>query len=222
MLDRQKQIQQLQMACPKLKPNIIQDFVDRMDTEYFEHFPSTVIAKHLTLVSTLTPETPCAIDIKRPSSKTFQLTVIAYDYFSEFATLCGLLSSAGLDIRHAAIYTFSERRTTDTHQASFSRHPSHIRQWPTRPTQQPLGLSRKKVVDVFYVQLLSGCAFGPAQQTHFKQSVLEMIHLLEARHFREVRRHVNRSLVETLGKIKSHVSDIVHPVEIQFDNNRVA
>ncbi len=221
MPDRQKHIRQLQEACPQLKPEVVQDFVDRMDTEYFEHFTPTVIIKHLTLASSLTPDLPCAIDINTQSSKTFQLTIVSYDYFSEFAALCGLLSSAGLDIRNAVIYTFAERRASSDHTSSFVRRQSPIRHWPTRPAKQPLGLFRKKVVDVFNVQLLSGCAFGPTQQTQFKQSVQDMLQLLDARHFREVRRHVNRALVETLGKIKSHVSDIVHPVEIQFDNERL-
>ena len=38
----------------------------------------------------------------------FELTVVAYDYFAEFATICGLLSAFGLNIEEGQIYTFSE------------------------------------------------------------------------------------------------------------------
>lgn len=37
------------------------------------------------------------------------ITIVAYDYFSEFAMICGLLSAFGLNIEEGDIYTFSEK-----------------------------------------------------------------------------------------------------------------
>ena len=218
-MDDPNRIQRLEKACPELNPLVIQDFVHRMDTEYFDQFNQPVIKHHLQLIASLTLDHPCAIHISAHSEKTYQLTIVAYDYFSEFATLCGLLSSVGLDIRKATIYTFKERRATDKNTADLKSHQGKMAPRQSRSTQQPPGLSRKKVVDVFDVKLLPGCMFGPAQQTHFRESALAMIRLLDARHFHQVRRQVNRSLIETLGKLKAHVSDIVHPVEITFNND---
>ncbi len=219
-MNQQTQIERLQKACPDLSHLMVQDFVERMDHDYFEQFTLKVAAEHLTSVSSLTQETPCVISIKKQPKSFFQLTIIAYDYFSEFATLCGLLSSFGLDIRQATIYTYRDRRSTDRSQPSHIRQPASVHPHPIRSPKQPLGLFRKKVVDVFNVQLLPGCIFGTIQQTRFKNSVRDMIKLLENRHFRQVRSHVNRALIETLGRIDSQVPNVIHPVEIQFNNDR--
>ncbi len=216
----QTHIQQLQKACPLLTPLIVQDFVHRMDDEYFDQFPIKIVAEHLTLVSSLTPEKPCAISIKKQTKHMYQITIVAYDYFSEFATFCGLLSSFGLDIRQATIYTYTDRRSSDRSAIPSSHQYISGRPQSMRSKKQPLGLFRKKVVDVFHVQLLPGCVFDSAQQTEFKTAVLNMIALLDARHFRQVRSHVNRALIETLGQLTTQSPNMVHPVQIQFNNTR--
>ncbi|GJL55684.1 MAG: hypothetical protein NPIRA02_28160 [Nitrospirales bacterium] len=191
-----------------------------MDAEYFEQFSRDVITEHLSLVGTLSPEHPCAITIQKYPKHLYEITIIAYDYYSEFAMLCGLLSSVGLDIRHALIYTLTERVTAEQSISSSSNRPRYAKPGSAHARNTIRGLSRKKVVDVFTVKLLPGCVFHRAQQTKFKASVFDMIRLLETRQFRKVRSHVNRALLETLEQLTAHVSDIVHPVEVQFHNNR--
>ena len=88
---------------------------------------------------------------------------------------------------------------------------------PLRPSL-PLGLSRKKVVDVFLLEVLPGFEFSKKEQSHLEDELLAMIRLLDAQHVRQVRRQVNRHLVETLGKLHTDVADFLHPVEIQFNN----
>jgi len=221
-MDHQNRIQELQHACPQLHPLNIEDFVHRMDPEYFKQFSPDIVTEHLSLVGTLTPEQPCAITIKKYPKHLYQLTIIAYDYYSEFAMLCGLLSSVGLDIRNAIIYTLTDQAATEP---SSSTRPS--RQLQAKPGlansgKAVRGLSRKKVVDVFNVKLFPGCVFQRTQQTKFKESVFAMIRLLETRNFRQVRSHVNRALLESLEQLKPHVSEVVHPVEVLFHNARAS
>ncbi|WP_454063007.1 [protein-PII] uridylyltransferase family protein [Candidatus Nitrospira salsa] len=219
-MDHQHRIQELQDACPELNPLIIQDFVHRMDPEYFDHFSLDLVIEHLALVGTLTPENPCAITIKKCPKHIYQLTIVAYDYYSEFSMLCGLLSSVGLDIRNATIYTLTEHVATQTSLSNRHRRQAQTGAGSALAAKSIRGLSRKKVVDVFNVKLLPGCVFHRAQQMTFREAVFSMIRLLEDRHFRKVRSHVNRALIETLERLKPHVSDVVHPVEIQFHNDR--
>ena len=73
-------------------------------------------------------------------------------------------------------------------------------------------------MDVFHVQVLPGFEFGDKEQTQLDDELLAMIRLLDAQHIRQVRRQVNRHLVETLGKLRTDVADFLHPVEIHFDN----
>ncbi|MDH4195591.1 MAG: hypothetical protein OEV70_15740, partial [Nitrospirota bacterium] len=107
-MNESDRIQTYQTRCPHLRPALIKDFVLQMDPEYFESFPSTAVIQHLELANQLTFDQPCSVRIQALSSQQYQLTLVAYDYFSEFATFCGVLSSFGLDIREAMIFTSLE------------------------------------------------------------------------------------------------------------------
>jgi len=209
----------LQKVLPGVAPDVIQDFLDRMDQDYFSHFPKKTVAKHIRLINALTPQQPCVF-IVQPEKRTsqFQLTLVAYDYFAEFATVCGLLAAYGLDIREAFIFTSHDKGTQSIHMARPTiPHLKPLKFPVRRPTQRP-GLSRKKVVDVFRLQVLSGCTFNAQDQKAFTHELTEMVQMLDSRQTQKVRTRVNRKLVETLGKRKSAFTKLVHPVEIQFDN----
>ena len=217
-MDIQSLLQTLQAACPNIEPSVVQDFAQRMDPDYFQQFKTNVVVDHLKLTQQLTPDRQCALQFHKSTKNTFQLTLVAYDYFSEFATICGVLSSYGLNIREAFIFTYKETPSQPTnkprHQTEFSGAP----RWRPVRSSQPLGLSRKKVVDVFLLEVLPGFEFSKKEQTHLEDELLAMIRLLDAQHVRQVRRQVNRHLVETLGKLHTNVADFLHPVEIQFNN----
>ena len=212
----------LRNMVPEVDPNVIQDFLDRMDRHYFPQFPHTTVARHVQLANAITPEQPCAIDLQ-PDTRTsgFKLTVVAYDYFAEFATICGLVSAYALDIREACIFTYQDHEIPPL--SSTPRTRSQIGSG-TKPIQHPTtrpGLSRKKVVDLFRLQVLAGCTFHVQEQQTFTQELLEMVLMLDARHTQDVRTTINRKLVETLGKRNTVFADGAHPVEIRL-NNRLA
>lgn len=193
--------------APDIQPDIVRDFVVRMDGEYFGRFQPADIVRHLQLVERLTPDHPCETSIT-PCEDGFSLVIVAYDYFSEFAAIAGLLSSARLDIREGALYTY-----TDTPGPAVPR-PSAP--W-TRPQGRP-GLSRKKIVDVFRVRPLPGVAFGPAEQRQLADELGHVIRLLDTQRFPDARRFVNRRLVETLGKARGAFQGLLAPVQIRFNN----
>ena len=207
----------LETLSPRVDPTVVKDFLDRMDPEYFSHFSPQTIAKHVGLANTLTLDDPCTLHVQ-PENKAgrYRLTVVAYDYFAEFATMCGLLSAYGFDIREALVFTYR-----DNHEPFHQPKALHRRQtpkWPIRRHHERPGLSRKKVVDVFRVHLLPGTAFNADIEKALSRELTDMLRLLESRNLQEVRNHVNRKLVETLGQRKAAASALVHPVEIFFNN----
>ncbi len=209
---------QLQAICPSLDASVVMDFYGRMDPEYFENFPLKTVGLHLELLNTLSPTTPCAIHMHKKKIRTYDLTLVAYDYFSEFSTVCGLLSACGLDIREASIFTYldtpSPNKPSTRHPASAGRNPS----WPnTYPSRRP-GLTRKKVVDVFQVHVLPEFTFDRVKQQYLLKELTNLLLSLEAKQTRDVRSQVNRLLIEALGKRKQPSSDLIHPVEINFNN----
>ena len=142
---RESLITTLAPLCPDVEDEVLRDFVFRMDAEYFERFQPKAIAHHIRLADTLTPDHPCELSVLDKQSGQSEISLVAYDYFSEFATICGLLSAFGLNIEEGRIYTFADA-------AALPARPATA--WPSkRPAGRP-GLSRKKIVDVFLVKSL--------------------------------------------------------------------
>ncbi len=208
--------EQIQAHSAHLPDKFIQDFLSQMDTDYFEQFPLDTILQHLELTAQLTFESPCSVAINTLPARQYQIHLVAYDYFSEFATFCGVLASFGLDIREAAIFTSREiaagsKPTTVT--------GKKLSPWKgAAPKRQTGGLSRKIVVDVFRVQALKSFSFNTSAQQVFHQHLTSLLRLLQKNHVRQARREVNRRLIEQLGKTKKKTGDMLHPVHITFSN----
>lgn len=198
--------------CPTIDAEVVRDFVSRMDPEYFQRFPPETIARHLRLIDRLTPDHPSELAIEPARNGHFQLSVVAYDYFSEFATICGLLSAFGLTIEEGRIYTFQDSAPALAPRLSTS--------WPTRRPKTRPGLSRKKIVDVFLVRPVPGERFGTPEQDALRQALAQMIHLLDSGQFDAARQQVNRRLVERLGQERHGFTGLLHTVQISFDNSR--
>lgn len=182
-----------------------------MDAEYFERFPAKTIAHHIQLTNRLTEDRPCSLSVRPGRDQHLELSIVAYDYFSEFATICGLLSAFGLNIEEGRIYTFADVAAPPTRPATAG--PAK------RPKSRP-SLSRKKIVDVFLVHPVAGERFAAPEQQALTEALIHMMQLLEERQFDEARQYVNRRLVERLGKQRNAFTGLLHTVQITFDNNQ--
>jgi [glutamine synthetase] adenylyltransferase / [glutamine synthetase]-adenylyl-L-tyrosine phosphorylase len=205
-------IEQLVPLCRDINDEVVRDFVSRMDPEYFTQVDVETIAQHLRLIAALTLDHPCELSIRPRAGGRFDITVVAYDYFSEFATICGLLSAFGLNIEEGRIYTFAEA-------ASVAKKPTST-PWPTRRPKGRPGLGRKKIVDVFMVHPASDQPFTTSHQAQLRELLFRMIQLLDAGKFDEARQQVNRRLVEQLGKRRASFTGLLHTVQITCDNNQ--
>jgi glutamate-ammonia-ligase adenylyltransferase len=212
-LDRSREslLTTLHPLCPTVDDDVLRDFVSRMDAEYFERFPPATIAHHIQLTSQLTPDHPCELSVRPGRDQHVELSIVAYDYFSEFATICGLLSAFGLNIEEGRIYTFADAAALPARPAT---------PWPSKRPKGRAGLSRKKIVDVFLVHPVSGERFSATEQTALTQALTHMIQLLDAGQFDEARQYVNRRLVERLGQQRSAFTGLLHTVQITFDNSQ--
>ncbi len=206
-IQRDAVLNSLLAAAPDLPPDVVRDFVSRMDEAYFQRFQPADIIRHLQLIEHLTPDHPCDVSVIAHEDG-FLLVIVAYDYFSEFAAIAGLLSSYRLDIREGALYTY-----TDSPGPIAPRPPT---KWK-RPHGRP-GLTRKKIVDVFRVRPLPGSTFGPAEQRTLSNELEQVVRLLDTRQFADARRFVNRRLVETLSAARGAFHGLLAPVQIRFDN----
>lgn len=199
--------------CQNIPPDILQDFLSRMDPDYFLRFEPATIAHHIGLIAQLSPDHPCEIAIADHGKERFTVTIVAYDYFSEFAVICGLLSAFGLNIEEGRIYTFSERPMPASLGNQSRTAPSDRHK--IRP-----GLTRKKIVDVFLVQKGADTTFGPTEHRRFMSELTDLLKRLDAGQYAETRQAVNRRLIERLGKRRGSFSGLLHTVHITFDNSR--
>ncbi len=198
-------IKTLTSLCSTVEDEVVQDFVSRMDPEYFERFKPDTIAHHIQLASRLTPDHPCELSVLDKRAGRSEISIVAYDYFSEFAAICGVLSAFGLNIEEGRIYTFMEAAPS----------PSTVRKPKGRP-----GLSRKKIVDVFLVHPIDHTGFPPPQHNALRQTISEIVQLLDAGEVEEARQYVNRRLVERLDKQRSAFTGLLDTVHITFDNSQ--
>jgi [glutamine synthetase] adenylyltransferase / [glutamine synthetase]-adenylyl-L-tyrosine phosphorylase len=197
---------------PAVDDEIIRDFLSRMDEDYLTEFTPIQIAGHVTLAARLDPDHPSEAACARRPDGSLDLVIVAYDYFSEFAILCGLLASFGLDIREGRIFTSADPVTAPP--ARRDARPLRFRA-PRKP-----GLARKKIVDLFHVQPLPGTVFTQTEEEHFAQELESMLRLLDNQRFQEARHRVNRRLVETLDRTRRRFTGLLHPVRIDFDNGQ--
>ena len=212
--DREETLASLTPLCTDVPPDILRDFVTRMDGEYLRRLPPPTIAQHIRMAATLTPDHLCECSVSDLPGGHFELTVVGYDYFAEFATICGLLSAFGLNIEEGQIYTFTEAAPSS--QPPKSGYGEGRRQ---RPKLRP-GLSRKKIVDVFRLRPVDDASFTIEDQTQFARELSSLIGLLDESRFEEARHAVNRHLVEHLGKRRGSFSGLLHPVQITFDSSQ--
>jgi glutamate-ammonia-ligase adenylyltransferase len=196
--------------CKEIADDIIDDFLGRMDPDYFANFEPETIARHIRLASALSLDNPCELSCVPLNEHHVELTVVAYDYFSEFAAICGLLSAFGLNIDEGRIYTFTEAEVPVSGTDRWRRHRSKARP----------GLSRKKIVDVFHVHPVEGAVFTAQHQQRLSEELIRVVKLLDDNRFEEARQRVNRQLVEWLSQRRSAFSGLLHTVQITFDNNR--
>ncbi|HZN44017.1 MAG TPA: hypothetical protein VFB56_01725, partial [Nitrospiraceae bacterium] len=159
--DREDLLQALIPLSTDVPPDVLRDFVTRMDHEYLRRVPLQTIAQHVRLAARLTPDHLCECTVSELGDGHFDLTVVAYDYFAEFATICGLLSAFELNIEEGQIYTF-----TETPISGPSTRSAYGEGRSQRPKLRP-GLSRKKIVDLFRIQPVGGASFTPENQDRF-------------------------------------------------------
>ncbi len=211
--DRTSLLETVRPLCPDVALDVLQDFFARMDPEYFQRFEPSTIAEHIRLTAQLTSEHLCEIAFAEQPDKRFAITIVAYDYFSEFAMICGLLSAFGLNIEEGDIYTFAEKAVPLSARTNWAGYGPRVR------AKESAELSKKKIVDVFRVLPVSGVELGVTQQYQLADTLRSVITLLDSGQFEEARFAVNRRLVEQLGKRRGSFSGLLHPVQITFDNS---
>lgn len=177
------------------------DFLRRLDSEYYARvFPEDAV-RHALLAAELSPSRPARLRMEPRAEGRYDVVVVALDYFSEFALLCGMLASHGLDIESGHVHTG----------APAPAPPARPRGDRRRPRPAP----PRKIVDVFRVRPRRE-APDPAE---LEAELVELLGLIADGEGVEARERVNRRLVESLERQSGSLEEAVAPVEIEFEND---
>jgi len=174
-----------------------------MDPDYFSLFSPEDIATHVDLSSRLNAQHPAKSKIISVGNKKLDITIVAFDYLSEFSIICGLLASFGCDIQSGHMFTFSEKDSVPENQAN-----KKVKRFDTR----------KKIVDVFHVCLLETAEWNEKQEKDFKEELCGLILLLSRGHTQKARNRVNQRVVEFLSQHKGQFEERLYPVQVNFHN----
>ncbi len=187
---------QIKSRCEGFEPDQLREILSELNRYYLLLCSPDEIAEHLNLSQILTPSRPVHLRVMKVGGKQYKIVVVAYDYFSAFSILCGLLASFGLDIEAGSVQTFS------------------------------LGPGRKKIIDLFEVKLIGNKPFDASTQKSFEAELLNLVMLLEKGHFREARKKVNHRLIANIGKLEAEDTEkklpfagLLTPIKIRFDNH---
>lgn len=202
--------QAIESLCPEVSKEIVQDFFARMDEDYFGAFSAEEISTHIKLSCALDPEHPVQCHITSRREGEFDITIVGFDYLSEFSIFCGLLSAFGLDIRAGNIYSFA-RQTPGEERPQFRSMRRSMRNKASRPLP-------RKIVDVFNVRLKAGETFDEAKQREFELELQTLVRLLASGSPEQARERLNRFLTERIERMNEQLSGLLSPVEVRFDN----
>lgn len=195
ILGKKALLKEIVKEAPSLDPSMLQNILSCMDPDYLKECASAEVAEHIEMAQSLSSKNPVQVKITENGPCRYKIVVIAFDYFSEFSMICGLLSSLGLNIVGGNVQTLSGLR------------------------------GRKKIIDLFYVQPIENAAFDTPQQAVFKTELKALIELLEQSHFREARSRVNQRLISHINEVQDEsrlekgLKGLLAPIQIRFDNS---
>lgn len=177
------------------------EFLGQLDSEYFARVFPEDAARHALLAAELGAERPARVSVEPRAEGRYDIAVVALDYFSEFAILCGVLAGHGLDIESGHVHTGAPLPASPALPRGVRRRPARV--------------AARKIVDVFRVRPRR----GPPDTEALEGDLLELLGLVADNQAVEARERVNRRLADSLERPSGGAAAAVSPVTITFDND---
>ncbi len=188
-------LESLGRLCPEVGAEKARLFLSGLDPGYWDRESPEDMAAHLRLAESLSPLRPARVRVTSCPDGLFDVAITAYDYFGEFATLCGLLAVNGLEIIAGHVHTIPPQK------ASPDR----------RRGARPVADSRR-ILDVFRVRPRR----SPPDAPTLERELVELYGLVAEGRTADARERLTLRLVETLERMGAPPSP--EPVDIAFDN----
>src|SRR5262245_47894203 len=173
-------LESLGRLCPEVGAEEARAFLARLDPDYWDRETPEDVAAHLRLAASLSRAHPARVRVSPRGNGRFDVAVVAYDYFGEFAMLCGLLAVHGLDIESGHVHTLAAPPAP-----------------PGRPRGKRPPAPSRTIVDVFRVSPRR----APPDAEALERELVSLVGLVSDGRASEAREQLALRLVETLERI---------------------
>ena len=176
-----------------------------------QHTPDQ-LALHARLGSELAPARPARVEVSPAAAGRLDVTVIAFDFFSAFALLCGALAARGLDIESGRAHT---QASLELPGGAPPPRPRVRR--PRRPDPGPA--PSRTIVDEFRVSPRADSAHvdPPRLARQLEDDLVELLALVAEGRTDEARERLDRRLAERFSG-REPPAGALAPLSIDFDN----
>ncbi|MBU1734832.1 MAG: glutamate-ammonia-ligase adenylyltransferase, partial [Verrucomicrobia bacterium] len=209
----------LRAQCPDIPEPALNEYLARLDENYFAVFSLPQMHAHLRALERLRPEHPVEIIFEPGPEGQTACTVLAFDYPAEFSLITGVLSAMGFDILSGDVFTYAHAKA----EAAAPRRRSE--------SNDEVLLKRRKIIDRFSGVIRHDLAPEDWRRA-FGKRLEEIIGLLEARNAgcardagsagsteckAEARHKVNEMVAGRLAELDLASLPVLYPVSMDID-----
>ena len=198
LTDRDDLRSEVARRCPQVAPEVLDDFFDQLDEDYFALFSAAQVADHVRLVPSIDDKHPLQVRVTPHDDASADILLVGYDLVGEFALITGAMSACGLNIREGQVF-------------SYKRGPERLTPWGGHTRG---GL----IVDLFTVDSDPGQPFDTAAQETFRGFLTTLIQLQRQGKQQEARDTLNYRLIDAIRAAGRSFPGRLFPVQVAIDN----
>ena len=184
--------------CPQVAPEVLDDFFEQLDDDYFTLFTAAQIAAHVQLVAAIDDEHPLHVRVVPRSAGSADILLVGYDLVGEFALITGAMTACGLNIREGQVF-------------SYKRGPERLTPWGGHTRG---GL----IIDLFTVDTDADRPFDADAQKAFTTHLTTLIQLQRQGRQQQARDTLNHRLINAIRTSGQSFPGRLFPVEVRIDN----
>ena len=184
--------------CPHVAPEVLDDFFEQLDDDYFTLFTAAQIAAHVQLVAAIDDQHPLHVRVVPRSADCADILLVGYDLVGEFALITGAMTACGLNIREGQVF-------------SYKRGPERLTPWGGH-TQGGL------IIDLFTVDYDADQPFDASAQKAFATHLTTLIQLQRQGRQQQARDALNYRLINAIRNSGQSFPGRLFPVEVRIDN----
>ena len=198
-MGRQSLRTEVARRCPQVAPEVLDDFFEQLDGDYFALFTAAQIAAHVQLVAAIDDQHPLRVRVVPRSAASAEILLVGYDLLGEFALITGAMAACGLNICEGQVF-------------SYKRGPERLTPWGGHTRG---GL----IIDLFTVDFDAGQPFDTGAQEAFAAHLTTLVQLQRQGEQQQARDTLNHRLIDAFRAAGRSFPARLFPVQVGIDND---